>query len=344
MTQIRKPVGAHLVGSVPVKTAEEMFRLTMSHLKGYLKRLPDGEVGDRDTWIRWQYEKLGQSSQWQQVDHGSAYITRPLYRLIDGISSAQDIDFPNLGYADVAIESFAVFQRLTEEGVIPESVRFQVGLPTPLSFAILYVDPGSRLLFEEAYGQALKQEADKILAVIPAERLAVQWETVSEFALLEGLMENHLGDGLLTKITKRVGALIDSIPEPVEAGIHLSYGDSGHQHFCEPEDATFLAQVASGLIERANRPVSWIHMPVPKERDDAAYFSPLADLRLPGETELYLGLIHKTGGDEACRRRIREASRVVPRFGVATECGMGRRSLETIPNLMQQHKDVADPF
>ena len=55
--------GVHLVGSVPVDGAEEMFRLSMRHLGGHLKRMPDGEAGERDTWIRWQYAKIGASPQ-----------------------------------------------------------------------------------------------------------------------------------------------------------------------------------------------------------------------------------------------------------------------------------------
>ncbi|MBT3883248.1 MAG: hypothetical protein HOF70_00590 [Rhodospirillaceae bacterium] len=43
---------AHLVGSAPYDTADESFRAAMEHLGGHLKRLPDGEVGERDTWIR----------------------------------------------------------------------------------------------------------------------------------------------------------------------------------------------------------------------------------------------------------------------------------------------------
>ena len=41
-------------------------------------------------------------------------------------------------------------------------------------------------------------------------------------------------------------------------------------------------------------------------------------------------------------RRIEAASSIVKNFGVATECGFGRRDLETIPELMDQHAEVAD--
>jgi hypothetical protein len=83
-------------------------------------------------------------------------------------------------------------------------------------------------------------------------------------------------------------------------------------------------------------------MPVPKERNDAEYFAPLAELNLPRSTDLYLGLVHQTGGEEATRRRIEAASAAIGRFGVATECGLGRRDSATIPDLMRQHANVLE--
>jgi hypothetical protein len=337
-----RPVGVHLVGSVPVDDAEEMFRLSMQHLGSHIKRLPDGEVGERDTWIRWQYAKIGASPQIKQTDRDNVYVPVAPYTFADDVTAPEQIEFPSLGYADAAIDSFATFVKLTNAGVIPADMRFQVGLPTPLSVAIFYVVPESRVLFEQAYGHALGLEIQRMLVHIPAEKLAIQWETVSEFGLLEGLMDNHLEGDLLENVTNRVANLVDLVPEPAEVGIHLCYGDSGHKHFCEPADVGHLARVAGAVVGKAKRHIAWIHMPVPRERDDVEYFAPLADLELPGTTELYLGLVHHTGGKQATERRIRAACGVVPRFGVATECGLGRRTRETISDLMDQHAAVAD--
>jgi methionine synthase II (cobalamin-independent) len=342
MSEFQRPVGVHLVGSVPVQNADEMFRLSLRHLGHHLKRLPDGEVGERDTWIRWQYAKIGGSAQLEQLDLDNVYVPVPPYGIVNGVSSAGDIEFPNLGYADAAIESFAVFQALIEEGLVPANMRFQVGLPTPLSVAIFYVERSSRSLFEEAYTVALKNELSRMLERIPAEKLAIQWETVSEFGLLEGLMDNHIEGDLLDAITDRVARLVGMVPEAADVGIHLCYGDSGHKHFCEPTDAGYLAKVATGIMAKSGRQIAWIHMPVPRERDDDDYFAPLADLALPETTDLYLGLVHETGGKEATQRRIDAASRFVSRYGVATECGFGRRDIHTIPDLMRQHAEVAD--
>ena len=338
-TSADRPV--HLVGSAPFAAAEEMFRAAAEHLGPHLKRLPDGEVGERDSWIKWQHARIGQSPQFRLIEVDPVYVPVPPYALVEGVASADDIELPELGYADAAIESYATFDRLTAEGVIPPGVRFQVGLPTPLSVASIYVVPPSRALFEQAYGRAMALELDRIAAAIPVDRLAIQWEAAVEFALLEGIMPGHLDDDMLGEITGRLAALVDLVPAGVEAGLHLCYGDSGHKHFCEPADAGHLTAVAGGVSERAGRAIDWIHMPVPKERDDDDYFAPLAGLALKPGCDLYLGLVHTTGGIDGTRRRIAAAEKFVQNFGLATECGLARRPPETIPALLRQHAEVA---
>ena len=77
-------------------------------------------------------------------------------------------------------------------------------------------------------------------------------------------------------------------------------------------------------------------------RDDAAYFQPLEGLLLPPATEVYLGLIHATDGTSGAARRIESAQKFLADFGIATECGLGRRNPDSIPGLLALHADVAD--
>jgi len=61
-----------------------------------------------------------------------------------------------------------------------------------------------------------------------------------------------------------------------------------------------------------------------------------------GETKLYIGLIHHTDGTAGTLKRVEAFRRhYTGDFGVATECGWGRRKPETIPALMQIHREVA---
>ncbi len=82
-------------------------------------------------------------------------------------------------------------------------------------------------------------------------------------------------------------------------------------------------------------------MPVPISRSDDAYFAPLRELRV-GDTNVFLGLIHLQDGTEGSLRRAAAARRYLSRFGVATECGLGRRASETLGDLLRIHQEVAE--
>src|SRR5690606_36945697 len=123
-------------------------------------------------------------------------------------------------------------------------------------------------------------------------------------------------------IVERLVRLGNRVPWGVDLGYHLCYGDALHKHFVEPQDAGRLVEVANAVAKGVRRPIAFVHLPVPRDRVDDEYYGPLEDLDLGAGTQLYLGLIHYTDGVEGARQRIRAARRVVPTFGVATECGL----------------------
>jgi len=338
-----QPRGVHLVGSVPLNNAEEVFRAASSTLGNRLRRVPDGETGIRTNWIGWQINLFAQNPHFEIVPPDpKAYSPQPRIRLRSPVSP-DDITFAQLGYADAAIASYTVFSRLKQEGFIPVQYRFQVSLPTPLAPVAAFVAPDDRSVVEPAYEKAMFAELDRITAVIPHDELAIQWDVAVEFGILEDtrfISSPELKQG----ITGRLIQLGDRVPADVELGYHLCYGDAGHKHFKEPEDTSKLVEVANAISAGVRRTINWIHMPVPRNRTDDAYFAPLRNLQLHPETELYLGLVHYTGGIEGTRQRIAAARRVVTNFGVATECGFGRRPPETIPDLLRIHSAVAAPL
>ena len=107
-----------------------------------------------------------------------------------------------------------------------------------------------------------------------------------------------------------------------------------------PKDTAILVEIANGLSRQLARRLDFIHMPVPKNRVDDAYYAPLAELMLPADTELYLGLIHHDD-HEGDRMRITAAHNVVPNFGIASECGWGRTNSEWVPGLISSHRLAA---
>jgi hypothetical protein len=99
--------------------------------------------------------------------------------------------------------------------------------------------------------------------------------------------------------------------------------------------------IANRLTQAAHRAIDWVHVPVPIDRDDPAYFAPLAGLALAPDTELHLGLIHHADGVDGAARRAATAAAYAPGFGVGTECGFGRRDPDTVLSLLRLHAAVA---
>jgi len=335
----QRPV--HLVGSVPLANEEEVFRTASTILGDHLRRIPDGETGVRTNWIGWQTAVFARNPSLEAVpDTGKEYGQLVQYRLRPGAAEG-DIVFDNLGYADAAIASYQTFARLKGDGTIPTATRFLVCLPTPLAPVTAFIERASQPAIEPAYEARMLAEVDRISAAIPHDQLAIQWDTAVEFAILEGVGWQTRLDDVRGGIIDRLVRIGERVPSDVEMGYHLCYGDAGHRHFVQPKDAAHLVAVANDVSARLQRPINWIHMPVPRERDDEPFFAPLGNLTLHPETELYLGLVHYTDGVAGARKRIAAAQRFVPTFGIATECGFGRRPPETVAPLMAIHRDVA---
>jgi hypothetical protein len=334
----------HFVGSLGLPDAETAFRTQAETVGDHAKRYTDGEHGPRSYWIRYQIAKMEAHPDLELVSQkkaqfGGTNVARPYYGPRDGVDAA-DIKFGPLGYAEEAKKSYAIFSKLKSEGVIPAGTRFQVSIPTPLAVIWGMVHPDYQAALEPAYEAALIADVEDIVASIPNEDLSIQWDVCQETLAQDGALELHYPD-FFDGTIDRVNRLAAAVPEPAELGIHLCYGDPGHKHIQEPEDAGTCVRLANAMTKNAPRRINWIHFPVPRDRDDDAYFQPLENLDIPAETELIIGLVHLTGGVEASKRRIDTALKYVKDFGLSTECGFGRREPETLAELFSLHRELA---
>jgi hypothetical protein len=92
----------------------------------------------------------------------------------------------------------------------------------------------------------------------------------------------------------------------------------------QPVDAARMTELANMIARVVKREITFLHMPVPIDRTDDAFYAPLDALQLAPATELYLGLVHATDGVEGTMRRIALARKHVAQFGIASECGIAR--------------------
>ena len=99
----------HLVGSVPLRDAREVFTTVSGVLGQCLKRMPDGETGERSDWITWLEPAFAENPALEKSDelfrvHATG-TARVRYKLRAG-KTVDDVQFDNLFYADIAKASF----------------------------------------------------------------------------------------------------------------------------------------------------------------------------------------------------------------------------------------------
>lgn len=334
----------YLVGSAPMRDEADMFE-TMSGLFGErLRWLPDGETGERLNWVSWlepvfaNCPALFKTGELFKL-HDSA-MGFPRYALKPG-KSASDVTFGNLFYADIAQRSYATFARLKKSGKIAATTKFQIDLVPAHSVLWLFAADELQEPLDSVYNEAVKREIDKIAGTLPHDEIAIQFDVASAvFARLQRATANAYGatkDEMLEKFSGVIADLGNRVPADIDLLVHLCYGDNNHKHSVEPIDMGDMVEFTRRLIAKLKRPMQLIHMPVPRDRSDDAYFAPLRDLELPEETELCLGLVHHTDGVEGTVKRLATAKKYASDFSVGTECGFGRRRPDTIPELLRIH-------
>ena len=154
----------HLVGSVPLADSRAGFETVGAALGPRLRSIPDGETGDRSDWITWlepifsQHPAFEPSGETFQLHSGLARQDRR-HRLKSGVSPA-DVRFDNLFYADIALQSYAVFADLKRQGKIPARCKFQVDLVPAHSVTWLFVQDDLHQAIDPIFNDALTREID----------------------------------------------------------------------------------------------------------------------------------------------------------------------------------------
>jgi hypothetical protein len=342
------PRDVHLVGSVPGADAAEVFERVSAALGPRLRRIQDGETGERQDWIVWLEKVFADSPALEKSDevfrlHATA-TPRIRYRVRPGRTAA-DVTFDNLFYADIAERSYRDFARLKRAGKIPAHCRFQIDLVPAHSVIWLFLTDSLHAPLDPIYNTALKREIDKIAARLPHDEIAIQFDVASAvFARLERNDASSYGRDKAETLATFGKILVDlgnHVPRDIELLFHFCYGDSNHRHVVEPTDMADMVAMANRLSQGMARSIELIHMPVPRNRADDSYFVALKGLELKQGTKLSLGLVHHTDGVEGTRRRLAVAERVIKDFSIATECGFGRRRPETIAELLRIHAEAA---
>jgi hypothetical protein len=339
-----------LVGSVPLDSVEDVMRTFGGTLGRYLPAMPDGEVGERRSWVN----RLG-----YQVFNGHMdleTIRRP--KPVDGVEQllprsrdeswqfrvkpgVERVRFGNpgsrLGYARDAVSSFFVFRTLREKGILPQGLRFQISIPMVNSVVrpLYFPDPQDLARVRPGFEEALAAEVAAILARIPHADLAIQWDCAWELQAVCGAGKAVPQELEIDTHVPPIGRLSKIVPETVELGFHFCFGTFGGWPAFAPDDLSRPVDLINAAVAAAGRRVDWVHIPT-LDRADDAFYAPLARLDAKG-ARVYLGAIHSMA---TLKQRLDVARRFLPDFGLAAYCGFGRTPPGEMPRILQEHLDA----
>jgi hypothetical protein len=183
-----------LTGSIGLDSAEEVFRTLGRALGTRAPRLPDGETGyARSVWIQSQAPFFLGIPAFEQVEpdpdrpgelrparmpstglyaHTAAGRWQGRARRRPGVKP-EDVRFDNIGYADWALESYAIFRRLKQAGDVPAPTRFQVSLPLVRVVVLSRTMPEAVPVVMPAYARAMRAEIERMAAAIPPAALSI---------------------------------------------------------------------------------------------------------------------------------------------------------------------------
>lgn len=347
------PTSVHFNGSVRLPDTETVMREIAGRIPAAaLTQITDGETGDRKDWVFFQSRLLEATGQFVSAvgapdGPGDDYGATRRVHLVDGLDAA-DVVWPDLRYAAAYVDSFAVFERLRAEGVIPAEVRMQLQYPTPRA-GLSFVDPTALDALLPGYWNALFADLAGAMRALPHEQIAVQFDVAVEI----GMLARQVVMGSALDLSAVVPSLVDCIaqvPADVPVGLHLCYGDLGHRHFLDPTSMEVQVGLLDALIAASPRPIDSVSLTVPQGRADPAFFAPLADLAAPASVALSFGIVpyhpaQQAVGETAIQIRLIDEnlarSAAGPRpWAISTECGMGRVAEADTRGLLDVHADI----
>jgi hypothetical protein len=286
---------------MPLGTVDAVVNTTVQILGDRTRRLTNGEVGISRDWIIGHHRIFARNPDFEEYVHvenadpRTPAQRRRRFRLKRDAKTPSPASLGPTGYVEDAQVAYALIARLKAAGKVDEATRLLVAIPTPYAVLNFAVDKRDFPAMRPVYERYLLDEVAKIAALLPRHELAIQWDVAHEFEYLatSSAVFNAMTREEMVATLIRLGR---GVPADVELGYHCCYGNLNLKHFVEPIDMSAMVDVMNAVSAGLGRPVAFIHMPVPIERVDDAYFAPLRELKRGPETELYLGLAHDRDG------------------------------------------------
>ena len=337
---------AHLVGSLPGAGGPEAMELAVSRLGPLLATLPDGETGERRNWVISMVEALRhhpdleliQEGDWSDYDHLPRFRVRRGHRLY-GASL-------DLGITAAARDAHDTFVGLKAEH--PDSgLRFQVGIPGDIDLSMFTFGPVGPVRHRRPFAEALATTMHQV-SDLYGDDVVYQIEIPAEVVVLTRAPA-RLRPVLAGRLGRQVAALAQGAPPGARFGLHLCLGDMNHKAFGHLSDTELLVQLTNAIVAAwpSGRPLDFVHLPLAEADDppsgNAAFYRPLAGLRLGPEVRVIAGFAHEDQ-DIATQRRIRDLieDAVGGPVDVSHSCGLGRRTAQQADAALARLAELVD--
>ncbi|HWI22411.1 MAG TPA: hypothetical protein VNT22_07335 [Baekduia sp.] len=330
----------HISGSLPLDDAEAVFAWAGRALGDRTRLIPDGETTpQRRSWmphLPW-FDANPTIEHGEPMEFGGEFF--PTYRVKDGAEVAFNEPFE---FQTWARESYATFKSARDAGVLPSHAKLLVAFPHSTDAVIHAVEAASFEAIYEAYVAQLQVSVQEIADSIPHEDLAMQWDIPTAAVLWTGGGAFlGLSDSDRPSILNEVVRHGEWVPEGVELGYHLCFGDGNNAENVAgdsdidieedtAEDTAGLAELCNDIVRETDRRVDFLHLPTYAHWIERQQFEPLQGLDIDG-AELSLGVINlrrdrglENGVQRARQRTAAAVEAIGPTFGISSTCGLGR--------------------
>ena len=279
------------------------------------------EPGSVSNPLHWPDARQGLSPAALFSPHDSAVVRR-LRRCPPAASNGHRLASVAMAEALVAaaLDDFRQFWLARLEGRIQPDLRYTVALPTAYTL-LCAAGQGEDMAQLAVYEMRVVAALQSLLATVPPEHLAIQWDAPAEMRVWETRGRDLTAPrGLPERLLQSFVTLWEAVPASADIGLHLCHLPAGAMGSVNPTHIGQAVRLVGAVIASTERQPQFVHLPVPPERDDTAYFEALINLALWPSLEVHLGLVHESDTPEDVAARLSAAREVLPYAAASADC------------------------
>ncbi|WP_338765560.1 hypothetical protein V7968_40915 [Nocardia vulneris] len=338
----------HFVGSFPAESTATAMQAMLDTSGPLLRTLPTGETRRYEFYVKPIIEDLVAQGALEMKKAGEWNTSqqRTIYRPARGKRLTAEL--MDLGYLHEAEEALPVFLAARARHGLP-GLTLQIGMPTDFTLAFIAMGRTGLMRHRKAFTAAALRDIAAIQRLTGGD-VVIQLEATAELVLLAQTQPRHRAVNRVLGLSKRIAALAAAAPAGTRFGVHMCVGSLHNKSRATLRDARPIVYFANCLARQwpSDRPLEFIHAPFAAgdkpPSTESTFYAPLADLELRAGTHFYAGLVHDIPTEAAQLQTLRQIEHALgrPVDGVATACGLGRRTRPVADTLMARAARLAE--